>query len=191
MKRSLTPRKGSGGDDVPDFVRVSQPGESAPPVPRCVRCGGEVPRALELHTLCEGCIQREFAVTATMDRQSAIAALRDRLATTSPKPGEQQYNVNATEPVQHHAKHLMDRGLSETAAYTQAQAMVESTEHTAECEVCRQHPEPGQHLRSQREVITKLSRKGMEAIGPVLNRLVQQHVRDARPKRQPTHDAQD
>jgi hypothetical protein len=128
-----------GDEDLPAFVTEKTAPEK--PIPRCMHCGAECPRARELHTLCEACINRgiPFGLTEPMPATSAkdlIRKLADRLpeAPRMPQPAAKTVTDRRAE---RHVERLTARGLSRGAARAQAEAMVADEWHVKFCELCQ------------------------------------------------------
>lgn len=163
-------------EDLPEFVTERTAPEKV--VPHCVRCGAECPAAKELHTLCGTCCAREddlFGVRQ-VSKAEAIAQLHARFATReAERPPDSDEAINASDPVRYHQARLQAQGLSEGGALMHAREMVADPPHVAECPVCQRCPDPGRRLRERREESARLSRQGLEIIGPAVERLLKQN----------------
>lgn len=139
-------------------------------IPRCLRCGAEDTERKVLHYLCDACIRVEHD-TAALSREECltrISALAD--AGLAALPEREQ--IRCSPPVQHHQQQLTARGLSPDVAAAHAESLVADPEHVASCAVCTEHREIGERIRRRQEDIVPLSRAGMEAIGPAIERML-------------------
>lgn len=140
MARDQTGRNVTGdADDVPAFVTDTKP------VPTCVRCHEPDPDATVLHSLCRRCIAKEQAQpfapespTVPMQATSAqdlLLRLAERFsvaAADSAKP-----ETVKDRRIRTHAERLMARGLSTSAAWRQAEGMLQDPTHLERCAACR------------------------------------------------------
>ena len=153
-------------DDTPAWV--TEPTPPPPPlVPHCTRCGAEGPQLV-----CDACFAREHGgrhIPAT--KAEALHSLTALLTPVVPAPRvDEREELAHSEPVQYHAARFRQNGLSETAALQHALALVERADHAAECAVCREHHQVGARMRERAAESRQMSKRGMEAILPVLER---------------------
>jgi hypothetical protein len=153
-------------DDTPAWV--AEPTPPPPPVvPHCTRCGAEGPQLV-----CDACFAREHAGRHVPETKSEALQTLGAIFTPDPprKPAEEREQERHSEPVQYHVARFVARGLHPDAALLQSLALVERSDHAAECAVCREHHEVGTRMRDRRTASVQLSKRGMEAILPVLER---------------------
>lgn len=137
MKRALKPRRDIDGEP-PAWVMKTDPR-----IPRCIKCGTQVPNAKVLHTLCRNC----HGSDDTVRHHDVKALIRGVIAMLDEKAVDQLVQTYgkaaADDRVRYHAERLVARGLDGAMAYRQAASLVADPAHREACEICRSGGAPG------------------------------------------------
>jgi hypothetical protein len=120
-------------DEVPAFVK-----EPTKRVPICLRCGADVLSARSLYTICEACICRDLGIV----KATGSGSVRQVISELARKFTEEMSHHSmvkgvTSSAVVEHANRLRRRGLSDSMARRQAEAMVNDDQHVTQCELCR------------------------------------------------------